>query len=189
LDEAGLKNLDARRWSELIGRLLRVPGLKTTIEGLSIGFYQKVEPLLEEFDGTTYQDPPTLIWRDPFFYNLLVDESAEGFEVSGVYDFQSAAFGSRQLDFERIRRGFDWQATRPRAKFPEAYADPDNSEAVMVGYDETFSGNADHGLGRSEAELVEDAYEIKYDWESNSRYPLTASRLERFLDKLTSLAS
>jgi Ser/Thr protein kinase RdoA (MazF antagonist) len=187
-DGAGLKNLDTRHFMKMIEDLLCAPDIRSSIEGMRPGFHERLKELSVVLDRAAHEDPPTLIWRDPFFYNMLVDVSGDTPEITGVYDFQSAAYGSRQLDLERVRRGFDFQATRPRAKTSEAYADPAAIEEVWRGYEETFPRSSNEGLSQDFAAIAEDAYEIRYDWEAASRYPLTAARLENFLNRLSSLA-
>ena len=185
-----LPSLDLRAWRGLLDDLLGDGEINRAIAEILPGFDDALSERLQSVGNVEYKPAPVLLWRDAFFYNLLVTERESGFELTGVYDFQSAAYGSRDLDIADIENGFRSQSRRPNAQNPKAYQDDQSLKEVREGYAET-SGSVltTNPMQEAIVGLVRSAHLVWYYWDAlGVLHPTTPSLLDGIIDRLDSLS-
>ena len=185
-----LLNLDLRDWPNLLEGFLGDNEMNRAISTFLPGFGESLRARLHSIGDAEYKSAPVLLWRDAFFYNILVSEHKSGFEVTGVYDFQSAAYGSRELDISDIEHGFQSQSSRPNAKHPEAYRDAQCLMEVHRGYEETSGVELVTNQIQDEIiGMVRSAHLVWYYWDAlGVLHPETPNLINGIMDRLDSLA-
>jgi aminoglycoside phosphotransferase (APT) family kinase protein len=162
-----------------------------SIAGISETFGDRFVDRLDALHGLEFSCPPVLLWNDAFFYNTLVSEGAHGFEITGVYDFQSTAYGSRELDIAAVEEGFRWQESRPNSKNREAYRDGRCLKEVQRGYEETSGEQIERSRIRDEMiGVIRNANQVRYYWDTMGMlHPDTPRFIAGVLDGLDSIVS
>lgn len=182
-----LPNHDLSQWRTILTDLFEDNIFKREISAFSQSFYPQLTALLDSVTVPKIDDEPVLLWGDAFFYNLLVKQHQEHIQVTAIYDFQSARYGSRQLDFLHIEEGFRNQSERPNARRPEVYRDTSLIDEIYAGYSET--GGCIAPLNASHLNLVNairKAHQVHYWWDcSGLLHPQTPQMLEDVLAALT----
>ena len=102
-----LRNCDLNQWRKIVKEaLLSDADLREEIDALSDTFYPRLNDLMASVSASQIDDEPVLLWGDAFFYNLLVKSSGSKVQITGLYDFQFAAYGSCLFDFCKIEGDF-----------------------------------------------------------------------------------
>ena len=155
-----LRNCDLNQWQGIVKEaLLSDENFREEIAALSDTFYLQLNDLMASVPALQIDDEPVLLWGDPFFYNLLVKSSGSKVQITGLYDFQFAAYGSRLFDFYKIEG--DFRVRRPR----EIYGRPEYIEQFYNGYE---------GVGKAAdvpsethqilVDIIRNAIQVRYWW-------------------------
>ena len=95
-----LRNCDLNQWQKIVKEaLLSDADFRKEIVALSDTFYPQLDDLMASGAALQIDEEPVLLWGDAFLYNLLVKSSGRKVQITGLYDFQFAAYGSRLFDF------------------------------------------------------------------------------------------
>ena len=114
-----LRNCNLSQWQGIVKEaLLSDEDLREEIAALSDTFYPQLDNLMASVTTQWIDDKPVFLWGDPFFYNLLVKSSGSKVQITGLYDFQFAAYGSYLFDFYKVEG--DFRVRHPR----EIYGHP-----------------------------------------------------------------
>lgn len=92
-------------------------------------FYPRLSESLEALDLSDDEDEAVLLWKDPVFHNMLVEEDSQGITLSGLYDFQFSSIGSRAFDFIYVEGDFGGRSPR------EVYGNPAYLQSFKEGYE------------------------------------------------------
>ena len=129
------------------------------IAALSDTFYPQLNDLMASVLASQIDDEPVLLWGDAFFYNLLVKSSGSKIQITGLYDFQFAAYGSRLFDFYKIEG--DFRVRRPR----KIYGHPEYIEQFHKGYKEAgLAVNAPSDTHQILVDIIRNAIQVRYWW-------------------------
>ena len=101
------------------------------IDALSADFRIRLDRLLASAATVTVEDVPVLLWKDPVFHNLLVGEETGQVQISGIFDFQMSAYGSRVFDFFHMEKDLE-------GRYPAViYSSWEDIQPFYDGYEET----------------------------------------------------
>ena len=164
---------------------------KREISAFSSDFYPQLDKLIAPVVIPKVDDEPALLWGDAFFYNLLVRQDNGRVRVTAIYDFQSARYGSRMLDFLNIEEGFRHQAEGSKAPHPEVYSGTFVIDEIYKGYRETCSMTTAFDTSYLDlADVIRKAHLVHYWWDCTELlHPKTPQMLDGILAALTKLAS
>ena len=155
-----LRNCDLNQWQGIVKEaLLSDEDLREEIAALSDAFYPQLNDLMASVLALQIDDEPVLLWGDPFFYNLLVKSSGSKVQITGLYDFQFAAYGSYLFDFYKIEG--DFRVRRPR----EIYGPPEYIEQFYKGYEGAGKVvNAPSDTHQILVNIIRNAIQVRYWW-------------------------
>ena len=155
-----LRNCDLRQWQGIIQEtLLSGEDFRKEIAALSDTFYPQLNDLMASVTALRIDDEPVLLWGDAFFYNLLVTSSSRQVQITGLYDFQFAAYGSRLFDLYKIEG--DFRVRRPR----EIYSQPEYIEQFYRGYAGAGKTvNASSDTHQILVDIIRNAIQVRYWW-------------------------
>ncbi len=155
-----LRNCDLNQWQGIVKEaLLSDEDLREEIAALSDTFYMQFSDLMASVPVLQIDDEPVLLWGDPFFYNLLVKSSGSKVQITGLYDFQFAAYGSSLFDLYKIEG--DFRVRRPR----EIYGHPEYIEQFYKGYEGAGKVvNAPSDTHQILVNIIRNAIQVRYWW-------------------------
>lgn len=155
-----LRNCDLNQWQGIVKEaLLSDENFRKEIVALSDSFYPQLDDLMASVSALQTDDEPVLLWGDPFFYNLLVKSSGRKVQITGLYDFQFAAYGSPLLDFYKIEG--DFRVRHPR----EIYGHPEYIEQFYKGYEGAGKGvNTPSDTHQILVGIIRNAIQVRYWW-------------------------
>ncbi len=155
-----LRNCDLNQWQEIVsGALLSDENFREEIAAFSDTFYSELNDLMTSVSTLQIDDEPVLLWGDPFFYNFLVTSSGKKVQITGLYDFQFAAYGSRLFDLYKIAG--DFRVRRPR----EIYGHPEYIEQFYKGYEGTGRAvNAPSDTHQILVNIICNAIQVRHWW-------------------------
>lgn len=155
-----IRNCNLRQWQGIIQEaFLNNDDFRQEIAVLSDTFYPQLEDLMLSAAALQIDDEPVLLWGDAFFYNLLVKSSGSKVQITGLYDFQFAAYGNNLFDFYKIER--DFRGRRPR----EIYGHPEYIEQFYKGYKEAgMAVNAPSETCQILVNILRNAIQVRYWW-------------------------
>ena len=155
-----LRNCDLNQWQGIVKEaLLSDEDLREEIAALSDTFYSQFSDLMALVPVLQIDDEPVLLWGDPFFYNLLVKSNGSKVQITGLYDFQFAAYGSSLFDFYKIEG--DFRGRRPR----EIYEHPEYIEQFYKGYEGAGKVvNAPSDTHQILVNIIRNAIQVRYWW-------------------------
>ena len=179
-----LMQLDLNRWRELIEEgLLSDEAFKAEIDAYDPTFYPRFTELMATATAPTIEEPPAFIWCNPALGNMLVSRNGR-VRVSGVFDFQTAAYGQKSLDCMYAEG--DFGRNRP----DDGYGHPDYPAQFYRGYQEaggTYTEPDENYL--IIRELVLHALNPRVWWDIlGILHPLVPTDLEATLEKLRQLS-
>ncbi len=155
-----LRNCDLSQWQGIVKEaLLSDADFRKEIAALSDTFYPQLNDLTASVSALRIDEEPVLLWGDAFLYNLLVKRSSGKVQITGLYDFQFAAYGSCLFDFCKIEG--DFRVRRPR----EIYGHPEYIEQFYKGYEGTGKAvNAPSDTHQILVNIIRNAIQVRYWW-------------------------
>ena len=155
-----LRNCNLNQWRKIVKEaLLSDADFREEIAALSDTFYPQLNDLMVSVLASQIDDEPVLLWGDAFFYNLLVKSSDSKVKITGLYDFQFAAYGSYLFDFYKIEG--DFRVRRPR----EIYGHPEYIEQFYKGYEGAGKAvNAPSDTHQILVNIIRNAIQVRYWW-------------------------
>jgi len=177
-----------RKWRDKISEsLLYDQEFRQEIEAVSKGIGERIERLTSDIPRAEIREEDTLLWGDPGFHNLLVSETEDSVNVSGVLDFESAMYGNRMFEMRRARGNVQ------RRKPPEVYGDPELIVQFEAGYCETGPVLKEIGeVERAVYDVLFEAAGVRWWWDNlgvlHRKTPDTLERIENTLEKLKRVA-
>lgn len=187
-DQRRLDNDDLRHCRDLLETtLLGDESLIAGIRTLSVSFYPRFQELIEAASFPEVGDQPVLLWRDASLWNILLEKTGEGVQVTGIFDFQNASWGTRIFDFVYVDTGEEFHGRYSTMVF----GNPEYTEEFYEGYREA-SGVvvALRPQERILENIVFNAKFLRYFWQSARSFPPGASdQLSDILRDLESLSA
>ena len=181
-----LRNCDLNQWRKIVKEaLFSDADFRKEIAALSDTFYLQLSDLMASVSALQIDDEPVLLWGDAFFYNLLVKSNNGKVEITGLYDFQFAAYGSHLFDFYKIEG--DFRGRRPR----EIYGHAEYIEQFHKGYEEAGkAANAPSDTHQILVNIIRNAIQVRYWWWDcfGVLHPKTPDYLKAILGGLAELA-
>ena len=181
-----LRNCDLNQWQGIVKEaLLSDENLREEIAAFSDTFYSRLSDLMASVSALQIDDEPVLLWGDAFFHNLLVKSSGSKVHISGLYDFQFAAYGSRLFDFCKIEG--DLRVRHPR----EIYGQPEYIEQFYKGYEGTERAvNVPSTTHQILVNVIRNAIQVRYWWWDcfGVLHPKTSDYLKAILVGLAELS-
>ena len=117
-------------WRGVVQEALRGDAtLRREIEEFYSGFFSQYDALMDAVDIQVIGEDPVLLWNEGIFASLLVERGGGTVRVTGVFDFQSAGYGSRVFDFTRVEGDFN------RKQPPGVYGHPEFVDCFYRGYE------------------------------------------------------
>ena len=155
-----LRNCNLNQWRKIVKEaLLSDADFREEIVALSDTFYPQLDDLMASVSALQIDDEPVLLWGDAFLYNLLVKSNGGKVQITGLYDFQFAAYGSCLFDFCKIEG--DFRVRRPR----EIYGHPEYIEQFYKGYEGTGKAvNAPLDTHQILVDIIRNAIQVRYWW-------------------------
>ena len=155
-----LRNCNLNQWQDIIqDAFLSDENFRAAIAALSDTFYPQLIDLMTSVPALPIDEEPVLLWGDAFLYNLLVKKSSRKVQITGLYDFQFAAYGSRLFDFYKIEG--DFRVRHPR----EIYGCPKYIEQFYKGYVETGKAvNAPSDTHQILVNIIRNTVQVRYWW-------------------------
>ena len=155
-----LRNCDLSQWRGIVQKaLLSDEDFRKEVAALSHAFYPQLDDLMASVSALQTDDEPVLLWGDPFFYNLLVTSSGREVQITGLYDFQFAAYGSRLFDLYKIAG--DFRVRHPR----EIYGHPEYIEQFYKGYEGAGKAvNPPSDTHQILVDIIRNAIQVRYWW-------------------------
>ncbi|RKU34338.1 hypothetical protein C6496_20290 [Candidatus Poribacteria bacterium] len=155
-----LRNCNLNQWRKIVKEaLLSDADFRKEIAALSDTFYPQLDDLMASVSALRIDEEPVLLWGDAFLYNLLVKRSSGKVQITGLYDFQFAAYGSCLFDFCKIEG--DFRVRRPR----EIYGHPEYIEQFYKGYKGTGKAvNAPSDTHQILVNIIRNAIQVRYWW-------------------------
>ena len=155
-----LRNCDLRQWRKVVKEaLFSDEDFRAAIAALSDTFYPQLSDLMASVPALQIDDEPVLLWGDAFFYNLLVKSSGSKVQITGLYDFQFAAYGSYLFDFYKVEG--DFRVRRPR----EIYGQPEYIDQFYKGYKGAGKAvNAPSDTHQILVNIIRNAIQVRYWW-------------------------
>ena len=155
-----LRNCDLNQWQGIVKEaLLSDENFREEVAAFSDTFYSQLSDLMALVPALQIDDEPVLLWSDAFFHNLLLKNSGRKIQITGIYDFQFAAYGSRLFDLEKIEGNF--RVRRPR----EIYGHPKYIEQFYKGYEGVGkAANAPSETHQILVNILRNAIQVRYWW-------------------------
>ena len=155
-----LRNCDLNQWQNIVREaLLSDENFREEVAAFSDTFYSQLSDLMVSVPALQIDDEPVLLWSDAFFHNLLLKNSGRKIQITGIYDFQFAAYGSRLFDLEKIEGNF--RVRRPR----EIYGHPKYIEQFYKGYEGVGkAANAPSETHQILVNILRNAIQVRYWW-------------------------
>ena len=155
-----LRNCDLSQWRGIVQKaLLSNDDFREEIVALSDTFYPQLDDLMLSVSALQIDEDSVLSWGDAFLYNLLVKSNGGKVEITGLYDFQFAAYGSPLFDFYKIEG--DFRVRRPR----EIYGHPEYIEQFYKGYEGVGKAvNAPSDTHEILVNIIRNAIQVRYWW-------------------------
>lgn len=155
-----LRNCDLNQWQSIVQEaLLSDENFREEIAAFSDTFYSQLSDLMASVSTLQIDDEPVLLWSDAFFHNLLLKNSGSKIQITGIYDFQFAAYGSRLFDLDKIEGNF--RGRRPR----EIYGHPEYIEQFHKGYKEAGTAvNVPSNTHQILVNILRNAIQVRYWW-------------------------
>ena len=155
-----LRNCDLNQWRKIVKEaLLSDADFREEIAALSDTFYSQLSDLMASVPVLQIEDEPVLLWSDAFFHNLLVKSSGRKIQITGLYDFQFAAYGSRLFDLEKIEGNFRVRRRR------QIYGHPEYIEQFYKGYEGTGKAeNVPSDTHQILVNIIRNAIQVRYWW-------------------------
>ena len=155
-----LRNCDLNQWQNIVREaLLSDENFREEVAAFSDTFYSQLSDLMVLVPALQIDDEPVLLWSDAFFHNLLLKNSGRKIQITGIYDFQFAAYGSRLFDLEKIEGNF--RVRRPR----EIYGHPKYIEQFYKGYEGVGKAvNAPSETHQILVNILRNAIQVRYWW-------------------------
>lgn len=181
-----LRNCDLNQWQEIVsGALLSDENFREEIAAFSDTFYSELNDLMASVSTLQIDDEPVLLWCDAFFHNLLLKNSGRKIQITGIYDFQFAAYGSHLFDLNKIEGNF--RLRRPR----EIYGHPEYIEQFYKGYEGVGKAvNAPSDTHQILVNIIRNAIQVRYWWWDcfGILHPKTSEYLKAILVGLAELS-
>jgi Ser/Thr protein kinase RdoA (MazF antagonist) len=155
-----LRNCDLNQWQEIVsGALLGDGDFREEVAAVLDTFYPQLNDLMASVSTLQIDDEPVLLWGDVFFYNLLVKSSGSKVQITGIYDFQFAAYGSRLFDFYKVEG--DFRVRHPR----EIYGHPEYIKQFYTGYEGAGQAvNPPSDTHQILVNIIRNAIQVRYWW-------------------------
>ena len=180
-----LRNCDLNQWKDIVKEtFLSDEDFRQEIAALSDTFYSQLNDLMTSVSALQIDDKPVLLWGDAFFYNLLAKSRGRKVQITGLYDFQFAAYGSHLFDFYKIEG--DFRGRRPR----EIYGHPAYIEQFYKGYGGAGStANVSSDTHQILVNIIRNAVQVRYWWWDcfGLLHPKTPEYLKAILVRLAEL--
>ena len=181
-----LRNCDLNQWQGIIQEaLLSDENFREEIAALSDTFYSQLSDLMASVPALQIDDEPVLLWSDAFFHNLLLKNSGIKIQITGIYDFQFAAYGSRLFDLDKIEGNF--RVRRPR----EIYGHPEYIKQFYKGYEGAGQAvNAPSETQQILVDILRNAIQVRCWWWDcfGILHPKTSEYLKAILVGLAELS-
>ena len=183
---AQLRNCDLNQWQGIVQEaLLSDENFREEIAAFSDTFYSELNELMASVSTGQIDDQPILLWCDAFFHNLLLKNSGRKIQITGLYDFQFAAYGSRLFDLSKIAGNF--RVRRPR----EIYGHPEYIEQFYKGYKGAGQAvNTPSDNHQILVNIIRNAIQVRYWWWDcfGILHPKTSEHLKTILVGLAELS-
>ena len=155
-----IRNCDLNQWQGIVKEaLFSNENFRDEIAAFSDTFYSQLSDLMASVPALQIDDEPVLLWCDAFFHNLLLKNSGRKIQITGIYDFQFAAYGSRLFDLDKIEGNF--RVRRPR----EIYGHPEYIEQFHKGYEGAGKAvNAPSDTHQILVDIIRNAIQVRYWW-------------------------
>ena len=155
-----LRNCDLNQWQGIVQEaLLSDENFREEVAAFSDTFYSQLSDLMASVPALQIDDGPVLLWSDAFFHNLLLKNSGSEIQITGIYDFQFAAYGSRLFDLDKIEGNF----RIPRRR--EIYGHPEYIKQFYKGYEGTGKAvNAPPDTHQILVNIIRNAIQVRYWW-------------------------
>ena len=155
-----LRSCDLNQWQGILQEaLLSDENFREEIAAFSHTFYSELNHLMASVPTLQIDNEPVLLWCDAFFHNLLLKNSGRKIQITGLYDFQFAAYGSRLFDLSKIEGNF--RLRRPR----EIYGHPEYIEQFYKGYERSGTVvNAPSDIHQTLVNIIRNAIQVRYWW-------------------------
>ena len=151
-----LRNCDLNQWQDIVREaLLSDETFREEIAAFSDTFYSQLGDLMASVPALQIEDEPVLLWSDAFFHNLLVKSSDRKIQITGLYDFQFAAYGSRLFDLEKIEGNFRIRRRR------QIYGHPEYIGQFYKGYEGVGKASETHQIL---VNILRNAIQVRYWW-------------------------
>ncbi len=155
-----LRNCDLNQWQDIVQEaLLSDENFREEIAAFSGTFYSRLSNLMASVPASQIDDEPVLLWSDAFFHNLLVKSRGRKIQITGLYDFQFAAYGSRLFDLDKVEGNFRIRHRR------QVYGHPKYIEQFYKGYAGTGKAvNAPSETHQILVDILRNAIQVRYWW-------------------------
>ena len=155
-----LRNCALNQWQGIVQEaLLSDENFRAEVAAFSDTFYSQLSDLIASVPALEIEDDSVLLWSDAFFHNLLLKNSGRKIQITGIYDFQFAAYGSRLFDLEKIEGNF--RVRRPR----EIYGHSEYIEQFYKGYEGAGKAvNAPSDPHQILVNIIRNAIQVRYWW-------------------------
>ena len=155
-----LRNCDLSQWRSIVQEaLFSDENFRDEVAAFSDTFYPQLDNLMASVPALQIEDDSVLLWSDAFFHNLLLKNSGRKIQITGIYDFQFAAYGSRLFDLDKIEGNF--RVRRPR----EIYGHPEYIEQFYKGYEGAGKAvNAPSDTHQILVNILRNAIQVRYWW-------------------------
>ena len=181
-----LRNCDLSQWRSIVQEaLFSDENLRDEIAAFSDTFHSQLSDLMASVPALQIDNEPVLLWCDAFFHNLLLKNNGRKIQITGIYDFQFAAYGSRLFDLDKIEGNF--RVRRPR----EIYGHPEYIEQFHKGYEGAGKAvNAPSEIHQTLVNIIRNAIQVRYWWWDcfGVIHPKTSDYLKAILVGLAELA-
>ena len=186
VEPESLRSCDLNQWQGIVQEaLLSDENFREEIAAFSVTFYSELNDLMASVSTLQIDDEPVLLWCDAFFHNLLLKNSGRKIQITGIYDFQFAAYGSHLFDLNKIEGNF--RLRRPR----EIYGHPEYIGQFYKGYEGTGRAiNAPSDTHRILVNIIRNAIQVRYWWWDcfGILHPKTSEYLKAILVGLAELS-
>ena len=155
-----LRNCDLNQWHGIVQEaLLSDENFREEIAAFSDTFYSRLSNLMASVSALQIDDEPVLLWSDAFFHNLLVKSRRRKIQITGLYDFQFAAYGSRLFDLDKIEGNFRIRRRR------QVYGHPEYIGQFYKGYEGIENAvNAPSETHQILVDILRNAIQVRYWW-------------------------
>ena len=181
-----LRNCDLNQWQGIVQEaLLSDENFREEVAAFSDTFYSQLGDLMASVPALQIDDEPVLLWCDAFFHNLLVKSSSRKIQITGLYDFQFAAYGSCLFDLEKIEGNFRVRHRR------QIYGHPEYIGQFYKRYEGVGkAANAPSETHEILVNIIRNAIQVRYWWWDcfGVLHPKTPDYLKAILGGLAELA-